>query len=55
MTEAEYKSTWNKAIFEAANRARNSCLVPPDGGSPTPDEVSHADRAAEAVLVLIKD
>lgn len=49
-----YDDIWNQAIRAAASRARNSCLVPPDGGSPTPTEVEHADRAAAEVLMLIK-
>ena len=51
----EQKKVWNMAIRAAAERAKNSCLVPPDGGSPSEAEIEHADRAAEAVLTIISD
>lgn len=34
----------------AAKIARNGCLVPPDGGSPTAAEVDMCDLIAEAIL-----
>jgi hypothetical protein len=32
------------AIRAAADIAKNGCLVPPDGGSPTQDEAEMCDR-----------
>lgn len=32
-----------------AEIARNSCLSPPDGGSPTPEEVAQAEYAAQLI------
>lgn len=46
-----------QAICEAVEAERErcakvaewSCMVPPDGGSPTTDEIAVADRAAAAI------
>lgn len=35
---------------ECAEIARNACLVPPDGGSPTEEESLLCDRIAEHIL-----
>lgn len=45
---------WNAAIVRAAEIARNACLVPPDGGSPTEAEVSVCDTAYQRILTLIR-
>lgn len=42
-----------EALEEAARIARNGCLVPPDGGSPTQEEADMCDRIAEAILALV--
>lgn len=41
----------NTTLREAARIARNVCLVPPDGGSPT----EMADRVFEAIMELVND
>ena len=43
------------AIRKAASAARDSCLVPPDGGSPTEVEQEAAERACQAVLSVINE
>jgi hypothetical protein len=40
------------ALEEAARVAERACLVPPDGGSPTPEEVEVANRAAADIRAL---
>jgi hypothetical protein len=42
-----------KALREAWHIARNSCLIPPDGGSPTEEETAVSDRAANGIQALI--
>lgn len=42
----------NRALGEAAVKARHACLVPPDGGSPTPDKVAVCELAALSILAL---
>ncbi len=40
-----------KSVRErCANIARNGCLLPPDGGSPTDAEVEMCDSIAKAIL-----
>jgi hypothetical protein len=41
------------ALREAAYIARNACLVPPDGGNPTEQEVAVCDEAYRRILALI--
>ena len=41
------------ALREAARVALNACLVPPDGGTPTEEEATMCQIAAEAILALI--
>ena len=43
----------NAALEEAALIARNGCLVPPDGGSPTKDETDVCDRIESQIRALI--
>lgn len=43
---------WRAAIEAAAIAARDSCLVPPDGGAPTEEEQAHAHHAALCILAL---
>lgn len=40
------------ALERAAGVARNGCLVPPDGGSPTEAEADMCDHIADAILAL---
>jgi hypothetical protein len=40
------------ALEEAARVARNGCLVPPDGGSPTEAEADMCDRIAATIRAL---
>lgn len=39
----------DQILEEAAIIASNSCLVPPDGGQPSAEEIEAADRAAQAI------
>ena len=48
-------TTRNTALREAARVARNACLVPPDGGSPTIEEKTVADRAADTIMEMVND
>ena len=41
------------ALREAAQVARYSCLVPPDGGSPTEDERRVCEEAERRIIALI--
>lgn len=41
------------ALERAACQARNACLVPPDGGSPTADEIAVCDEAERRIRALI--
>ncbi len=41
------------ALRRAAAIARNGCLVPPDGGSPTEAEAEMCDRISDQILALI--
>lgn len=47
------KTCHGDALREAATIARNGCLVPPDGGSPSHEEAEMCDRIADAILRLI--
>lgn len=42
-----------QALRAAAAVARDGCLVPPDGGSPTDDEREMCDHIADAILRLV--
>lgn len=42
------------ALEEAARIARDGCLVPPDGGSPSADEVAMCDGIAAAIRALME-
>lgn len=50
--EAALTASHARGLEEAAGIARNGCLVPPDGGSPTDDEREMCDRIADAILAL---
>ena len=41
------------ALECATGRAKNACLVPPDGGSPTDEEREMCDRAAEYISEIL--
>lgn len=41
-----------QALMDAAKIAREACLVDPDGGEPTPEEVDVANAAADRILAL---
>jgi hypothetical protein len=43
---------WNAAIEVAAQLADKGMLVPPDGGSPTPDEIRVAEDIAAGIRKL---
>jgi hypothetical protein len=47
------RNSGEQALREAADIAANACLVPPDGGSPTPNEVELCGRISAAILALI--
>lgn len=42
----------NEALEKAAYQAKHACLVPPDGGSPTAEEVAVCDEAERRILAL---
>ena len=42
----------NAILDEAIYQAKNGCLVPPDGGSPTEAEIEMCDRIAERIAYL---
>lgn len=46
------KKVREATIEECANIAEDACLVPPDGGSPTPAEYSTAMEAAARIRAL---
>lgn len=43
-----------EALKEAAKVAREGCLVPPDGGSPTQAETDLCDEIERRILALIE-
>jgi hypothetical protein len=54
MTEAADRiEELERALGEAAKIARNGCLVPPDGGSPTEAERLMCDHIAAAIDALL--
>lgn len=44
------RSAWNAATQRCAKVVSQSCLVPPDGGSPTEQEVDVCDEARRRIL-----
>lgn len=48
----EVEEARDNALDEAADQAWHACLVPPDGGSPTDDEVAVCEEAAKRILAL---
>jgi hypothetical protein len=42
-----------EALEKAATIALNGCLVPPDGGSPTENEIAMCDDIAKSIRALI--
>ncbi|MFV1593317.1 hypothetical protein VWZ88_12720 [Phaeobacter sp. JH20_36] len=49
---AQLRAARDEALEEAAYQAQHSCLVPPDGGSPTAEEVAICDEAAKRIRAL---
>ncbi len=49
----QYTEGWNAATKQAAYQAKNACLVPPDGGSPTEAESDLCDEAARRIIAGI--
>jgi hypothetical protein len=47
-----HREVATQALRAAAAIARNGCLVPPDGGSPTVAEAEMCERIADAILRL---
>jgi hypothetical protein len=43
------------ALIQAWHIAKDGCLVPPDGGSPTEDEIAICDRIADGIAAMIPD
>jgi hypothetical protein len=43
------------ALERAASIAQNACLVPPDGGNPTPEEEAVCRAAADYIEALASD
>ena len=41
------------ALIKAWHIAKDSCLVPPDGGSPTEEEIAVSARAANGIRALM--
>lgn len=46
------KMVWNAAIQEVAFFAKNGCLVPPDGGSPTERDIALCDGIFEGIMQM---
>lgn len=42
----------NSALEDAARKAESACLVPPDGGCPSPTEVAVCKTAAKAIRAM---
>lgn len=53
ISAAQVQAARDDALREAAYKARNACLVPPDGGSPTEAEADLCDIAANCITALI--
>ena len=49
---AQLQAARDGALEEAAYQAQHACLVPPDGGSPTEEEVIVCDEAAKRIRAL---
>lgn len=49
---AQLAEARNAALEEAAYQAKNACIVPPDGGSPTTEEIAVCDEAAARIRAL---
>jgi hypothetical protein len=47
-----FREAWRLALLAAAGVARDGCLVPPDGGSPTEAEAAMCNAIAEHILTL---
>ena len=43
-----------RAVKQAAYYARHACLVPPDGGAPTPEEAALCDEASRRILMMLE-
>lgn len=52
LREAEAKAR-DTALVWAAYIARHACLVPPDGGSPSPEEVAVCDETEKRILACV--
>ncbi len=53
MVDAARAQARREALEEAEHAARNSCLIPPDGGEPTEADRLAAERAAAAIQALM--
>jgi hypothetical protein len=49
---ASFREARAEVLEEAAIVAGDACLVPPDGGSPTPEETAVAETAAARIRAL---
>lgn len=52
--DAAIRAAKIEGMREAAYIASNACLVPPDGGSPTPEEVAVCEEAYRRITALIE-
>ena len=50
--DAAYRAGEERMRERAASVAQNACLVPPDGGSPSDEEIAVANDAAAAIAAL---
>lgn len=49
---AQLQAARDEALEDAAYQAQHACLVPPDGGSPTEEEIAVCDEAAKRIRAL---
>ena len=52
--EAVALDLYERGLRVAAEIARNACLVPPDGGSPTPEDQAVAQAAHDRILSKLR-
>lgn len=55
IAEHMLRATVPLVVETLAQVAERACLVPPDGGAPTPEERAVADRAAADIRALTKE
>lgn len=54
-TRQDVEAAVKRALKKAESIAANACLVPPDGGSPTDDEVAVCNAAANYIRAIAED